>query len=225
MTTATDRSSAVPDGDLLTLVQWLSPAFPVSSYAYSHGLEAEIALGRVTTLDAVEAWIATVLEAGSGRNDALLLLAVLGGRDADEMAELARALAGSAERWEETRAMGAAFAQTLSALGIGDGRARAYPVAVGLAARGLDLPPETVAAVFLQAVAASLVSVAVRFVPLGQADGQRLQAALQPRIVRLAAALGDGTPERVEDALGSAAFGADLAAMTHEGLEVRIFRS
>jgi urease accessory protein len=37
------------EADLLTLTQWLSPAFPVSSYAYSHGLEAAIASGAVMT--------------------------------------------------------------------------------------------------------------------------------------------------------------------------------
>jgi urease accessory protein len=36
------------EADLLTLAQWLSPAFPVSSYAYSHGLEAAIASGAVS---------------------------------------------------------------------------------------------------------------------------------------------------------------------------------
>ena len=31
--------------DFLTLVQWLSPAFPTGAYAYSHGLEAVISEG------------------------------------------------------------------------------------------------------------------------------------------------------------------------------------
>jgi urease accessory protein len=213
------------EADLLNLTQWLSPAFPVSAYAYSHGLEADISAGRIHDGPTAQAWIATVIEAGAGRGDALLLLATLAGRDAGQMADLARALAGSAERWEETRAMGAAFAQTMAAMGRSDGRARPYPVAVGLAARGLDVAPRSVAALFLQAVAASLVSVAVRFVPLGQAEGQRMQAALQPAIAALAAELAAVDMVEVEAHLGTAAFGADLAAMEHEGQEVRIFRT
>ncbi|MGP1356157.1 urease accessory protein UreF [Roseicyclus sp.] len=211
--------------DLLALTQWLSPAFPVSSFAYSHGLEAEIASGRVHDGATAQAWIATVLEAGSGRTDAILLAAAMApGADLDALSDMARALAGSAERWEETRAQGAAFAATRRAMGA-EGEDRPYPVAVGEAARALALPPGTVAALYLQALGGALVSVAVRFVPLGQAEGQRILAALAPLAGRVAAAAAEVPPERVIDSLGGAAFGADLAAMEHETQEVRLFRT
>lgn len=210
------------DGDLLKLTQWLSPGFPVSAYAYSHGLETEIARGRVTGGQDVHDWIAAVLETGAGRTDAILLLAALRGEDRPEaLADLARALAGSRERLEETQAQGRALAETLAALGVGDGVARPYPVALGLAARGLDLPEGMVVRLFLQAFAGALVSVAVRFVPLGQAEGQRVLAALHPGIERAAAA----AMIAGLDGVGTGVFGADLAAMAHEGLEVRIFRT
>ena len=51
-TTTTMRIESAATADLLTLAQWLSPAFPVSGYAYSHGLEAAIAEGRVGDPDA-----------------------------------------------------------------------------------------------------------------------------------------------------------------------------
>jgi urease accessory protein len=213
------------DADLLALAQWLSPAFPVSAYAYSHGLEAEIAAGRIRDAAAAGDWIATVIEAGSGRTDAILLAAALApGSDLDALSETARALAGSAERWEETRAQGADFAATRRAMGA-EVRDRPYPIAVAEAARGLSLAPATVAALYLQAFAGTLVSAAVRFVPLGQSEGQRILADLAPlaeRIARTAAAI---APGEVADALGGAAFGADLAAMEHETQEVRLFRS
>jgi urease accessory protein len=104
---------------------------------------------------------------------------------------------------------------------VGDGVARPYPVALGLAARDLDLPDRMVAALYLQAFAGALVSAAVRFVPLGQAEGQRVLAALHPVIEQVVAdAVAAGL-----DGIGTAVFGADLAAMAHEGLEVRIFRT
>jgi urease accessory protein len=210
------------EGDLLKLTQWLSPGFPVSSYAYSHGLEAEIAEGRVATARDVQDWVAAVLAAGAGRSDAIVMLAARRGTSPDDaLADLAAALAGSRERLEETQAQGRALAETLAALGQGDGIARAYPVALGLAARGLDLPDALVARLYLQAFAGTLVSAAVRFVPLGQAEGQRALAALHPVIERVAdEAVGAGL-----DGIGTAVFGADLAAMRHEGLEVRIFRT
>jgi len=170
----------------------------------------------------VQDWVAAVLAAGAGRTDAILMLAARRGEmDLEALTDLARALAGSRERLEETEAQGRALAETLAALGIGDGVARPYPVALGLAARGLDLPDRVVAALCLQGFAGALVSVAVRFVPLGQTEGQRMLAALHPVIERVAAeAMTAGL-----DGIGTVVFGADLAAMEHEGLEVRIFRT
>jgi urease accessory protein len=78
-----------------------------------------------------------------------------------------------------------------------------------------------VAALYLHAFASNLVSAAVRFVPLGQTDGQRTLAALHPLIER-AAREAAGTPL---DAIVSSVPGADLAAMHHETQDVRIFRT
>lgn len=210
------------DGDLLKLSQWLSPGFPVSSYAYSHGLEAEIAAGRVCNGAGLCDWVASVLLAGAGRTDAILMLAARRGEaSAQALGDLALALAGSRERLEETQDQGRALSETLAALGVGDGVARPYPVALGLAVRGLDLPDGRVAALYLQSIAGALVSAAVRFVPLGQAEGQRVLQRLHPVIE--AAAL--DVCKAGLAGIGTAVFGADLAAMEHEGLEVRIFRT
>jgi urease accessory protein len=225
-TTTGTRTEAMSErADLLTLNRWLSPAFPVSAYAYSHGMEADIAAGRVRDGETTRHWIAAVLEAGSGRTDAILLAAAMApGADLDGLSGLARALAGSAERWEETRAQGAAFAATRRAMGEA-AVDRPYPVTVGEAARALSLPPATVAAHYLQAFAGTLVSVAVRFVPLGQAEGQRILAALAPVADAVAEAAAAVEPAGIEAALGGAVFGADLAAMEHETQEVRLFRT
>lgn len=208
--------------DLLQLTQWLSPGFPVSAYAYSHGLEAEIASERVSDGKAVAAWVAAVLEAGAGRNDAILMLAARRGTaEPGVLGDLAAALAGSRERLEETMAQGSALARTLAGLGVGDGVGRPYPVVLGLATRGLDLTDGLVAALYLQSFAGALVSAAVRFVPLGQAEGQRVLQGLHPVIEAVAeVACLAGL-----DGIGGAVFGADLAAMEHEGQEVRIFRT
>lgn len=210
--------------DLLALCQWLSPAFPVSAYAYSHGLEAAIASGAVNDGAGTEAWITTIIEAGSGRTDAILLAAALNGADLGRLSDIARALASSAERWEETRAQGTAFAATRRAMGA-EVPDRPYPLAVAEAALTLSLAPEVVVSLYLQAFAATLVSAAVRFVPLGQAEGQRIQARLAPCIEAQARSAVALAPGDVEDALGGAAFAADLAAMDHETQEVRLFRT
>ena len=211
--------------DLLTLVQWLSPAFPTGGYAYSHGLEAVIFEGE-RGAPGIGAWIEGVLRHGSGQADAVLLACVLRGGDAADLDAVARAMAGSRERLGETVDQGAAFARTVAAL---TGRTlppralppRALPVAVGEAALGLDLAPEVVVAIYLHAFAANLVACATRFAPLGQTEGQALLAGLHPVIGEVAAwAVGAG----LED-IGTVALGADLAAMRHEELDVRIFKT
>jgi urease accessory protein len=206
---------------LLTLVQWLSPAFPVGSFAYSHGLEWAIDAGHVTDAASLSRWLADVLAEGAGRTDGILLARTLDGDDPTALATLAGALAASRERWTETTEQGAAFLRTTNALTGQDWPAMPLPVAVGVAARGLGLAPDRVISLYLQAFAGALVQAAVRFVPLGQTEGQQVLAGLHPLILRLVA---EAVAAPLE-AIGSGALGSDLAAMQHETMDTRIFRT
>lgn len=210
------------EAGLLALVQWLSPAFPVGSFAYSHGLEWAVAAGEVTSAGSAQEWIAAILAEGAGRTDAILLAAALRGEvPEEELAALAEALAPSRERWAETMEQGRALARTVAALTGDPVPEAAYPVALGVAARPLGLPAERVAGLYLQAFATALVLACVRFVPLGQTEGQAVLAALQPLILRVAA---EAARSGVED-IGSGTIRGDLAAMRHETMDVRIFRT
>ena len=205
----------------LTLAQWLSPAFPVGGFAFSQGLEWAIARGEVGTAEALRRWLEGCLAQGAGRSDAILLcLALRGAVPEAALDDLARALAPSRERLEETEAQGAAFAAAVGVLGM-QVAAAPYPLAVGRAARGLGLEAAEVAALWLQAQATNLVQIAVRLVPLGQGDGQRVLTALQPLILALAEEAAQAGPEE----FGSATFRADLASMQHETMEVRLCRT
>ena len=208
--------------DLLTLVQWLSPAFPTGGFAYSHGLEAAIADGQVVDAGGLRQWLAEVLEFGAGRQDAILLvMALKPGADHAALDQLARALQPSQERLTETLDQGTAFARTVSSL---TGRAlpaRCLPVALGEAASTFALDSEQVVGLYLHSFASNLTSVAMRFMPLGQEAGQGVLGNLHPLIADLAASAVLWTL----DDLGSAALGADMAAMQHETMDVRIFRT
>ena len=65
----------------LTLMQWLSPAFPVGAFAYSHGLEKVIADGTVRDAPTLQQWLSDLLTHGSGRADAILLAAAYSTED------------------------------------------------------------------------------------------------------------------------------------------------
>ncbi|HXD45259.1 MAG TPA: urease accessory UreF family protein, partial [Pseudolabrys sp.] len=182
-----------------------------------------------------EGWIADVLVHGAGCSDLIFFaeawraLAAADTPRLRHVAQLAAAFAVSAERRLETLGQGTAF---LAAVGtvwphpallaaFQAGAEIAYPVAVGASTAAHGLPLAASAHAFLQAFAANLVSAGVRLVPLGQTDGQRVLAALEPVIAEMARrAL--VTPL---DAMGASAFRADLASLRHETQYTRLFRS
>jgi len=212
---------------LLRLLTWLSPAFPVGSFGYSHGLETAIREGAVTDAGALTGWIATLLEHGSGWTDAVLARAAWTAVTAedhtalDEIAELAEALAPSLERRRETLSQGEAFLTAVAAWHAPPIASAAYPVAVGAAAGAAGIPLAPALTAWLHAFAANLVSVAVRAIPLGQSDAVAVIAALEPVILRTAHLASESTL----DDLGQAAILSDIAAMRHETLEGRLFGS
>lgn len=203
------------------LAAWFSPAFPVGAYSYSHGLEWAVEAGAVGDRPGLAAWVADLLRFGAGRTDAILLRHAFAADDPAPIAELADALAPSAERRLETLAQGTAFARTAAAVWGLPLAPAPYPVAVGRAARLLHLPLEPTATLYLQAFAANVVSAGVRLIPLGQTDGQRITAELMP----VAAGIAAETRGLALDEVGGCALGADLAAMLHETQYTRLYRT
>ena len=215
--------TAIPmrDADLLTLTQWLSPAYPVGAFAWSHGLERAIARGDVGSRQDLAVWLSSLLEQGAGRTDAILLCAAYRAKEVAEVAALAAALAPSRERRMETMQQGAAFATTTRAVWDMDLPDMAFPVAVGRAAALRALPLAPVLHVWLQAFVSNLVQAAQRLMPVGQTEGQRILAGLAPAILAVAEAAEGATL----DDIGSATFAIDTASMQHESQTSRIFRS
>ena len=232
--------------DLLTLQVWLSPAFPVGGFTYSHGLEWAIEAGDVVDADGLRRWLGDVLMHGAGRSDAILLVrahraAAAGDLDRlAEVIELSAALQPSKERRLEASAQGAAFVRAIADTWSNprfDGLVAAtssrfappawpavpwtHAVAVGVAAAAHGLDARDVAPAFVQAFAASVLSAGVRAVPLGQSEGLRVLRALTP----LVRAVADGAAEASLDDVGGAAFLADVASMRHETQYTRLFRS
>ena len=212
--------------EVLTLSAWLSPAYPVGAYTYSHGIEHAVESGAVRDGATTGAWIRDSLSVGAGRTDAILLADAwrLAGDEAglDDLSELAGALASSFERLTETQDQGAAFAAvTAWAWNDPASQAAPYPIALGAAAGRAGFALDTVLAMFLQAWAANLVSAAVRLVPLGQTEGARIVADLQPLVLAVACEAAKGSL----DEIGSAAILSDIASMRHEAQTTRLFRT
>jgi urease accessory protein len=215
---------------------WLSPAFPVGSFAYSHGLEWVYEAGDIRDAESLKAWIAEILRFGTGRNDLILFAAAYratagGSAPAlEEAAELALALATSAERRLETATQGDAFlaaisrawpCRALESFAETWAEPVAYPIAVAVAAAGHAIPAAEALEAFGLGFVSNLVSAAVRLGAIGQTDGQRVIAALLPEIEEIAAFAASASL----DDLGGCAFRSDLAALRHETQYTRLFRS
>ncbi|WP_420963028.1 urease accessory protein UreF [Brucella sp. IR073] len=214
---------------LLRLAAWLSPAFPVGAFSYSGGLEQAVHDGQVHDRESLQNWLETILAHGAQWNDAVLLAAAYRAFDDEqrfaEIAELAEALAGSAERHRETMLQGEAFLAAAASWPhplVGRFSPRmAYPVAVGAVAGAHDTGLEPTLALYLHAAVSNLVSAAIRCGVLGQRDGVAVLAAIEPHIGDTAARAATSTL----DDLGSAAILSDIASLKHETLGVRLFRS
>lgn len=204
--------------DRLRLTQILSPAFPIGAFAHSQGLEWAIATGRVTDGQTLQDWTRAIITHGSGRQDAVFLsLARRPDADLTELAELYAAYLPSAGRALEAAELGQGF-RTLT-----DPTTPPLPyvIALGRETAALDIPEAEILALYLQSLAAQLISVAVRFLPLGQVEGQRVLSALAPTIAETARAATGVS----EDDLWTFTPGADIAAMAQGTMETRIFRS
>jgi urease accessory protein len=221
---------------LYRLLAWLSPAYPIGSFSYSHGIETAVEEGLVFDRLSLVAWLQTVLRAGTGRVDGALFAAAFRAARAsdwpafDAVAERAAAWRGTSEMALESRQQGGSFLSiTRTAWAHADldaaherlGGEIALPVAVALAAAAHGIALEAALEGYLHAFAANLISAAVRSVPLGQSDGQIALASLEPAVREaVEAALTDDL-----DDVGTATPLLDWCSMRHETQYTRLFRS
>ena len=239
-----DRKSPSPasrergfDRGLYRLLTWLSPGFPIGAFSFSHGLEAAVESGAVVGRGALQQWIASVVAYGSGRVDADILRDAYRSAAASELTALVLvnrrgiAFRPTAEMTLETAVQGAAFLDTCRAArgeafldrwaAAPDDSPVCYAAAVGGVTARAEIPLDWALTAYLQAMAANLVSAGLRLGIIGQTDGQRILAALEPVIAAAAVA----TLTRGPEAFGSATFAVELASMAHETQYTRLFRS
>ena len=216
---------------------WLSPAFPIGAFAYSHGLELAAERGWLGSRAALEAWLADLMTLGALGNDLVLMAhAWRAARAAhwDELeglAALSVALQPTAERHLEATQQGRSFLDAAAASWPSDAVAEldrrlgpvgvGYAVAVGTAAAGHAVPLDDALAAYALAFLSNLVSAAIRLSIIGQVGGQQVIAALALTAETAARRAATATL----DDLASAVMLADLASIAHETQYTRLFRS
>ena len=222
----------------LRLFQLVSPALPVGAFSYSEGLEVLVQAGQVGGAEPLAHWLRAELRRGGVAIEAAALaglqqqLSRWRAGDADAAAALLDrdgwllAQREAPELRAQQRQMGQSLLQLLADLGFPLPAAApcpglAWPAAFAWAACSLGLASPAVEEAYLYGWVANQISAAVRLVPLGPTQGQRLQLELAPLIAERAAALAVMDPGH----LWNGGVGAGLAQLQHAELYSRLFRS
>jgi urease accessory protein len=223
----------------LAALQFADGLFPAGGFAHSLGLETYVQDGVVRDRPGLEAFVAAHLEGSAGPADAVGVAAAVRLAGAADVAgwialdERLEAMKAVPETREASRQMGRQTLRVAAGLAadevltglaraVGDGLAPGHHAAVFGAALGrAGVEAEMAAAAYLHSTAALLVGAGLRLIALGQLDGQRVLAAMRPRIARLAA---DAATARPAD-MWSFNPGLELAGLRHATLEARLFRS
>ena len=223
----------------LALLQFADGLFPAGGFAHSFGLETYVQEGVVRDRAGLEAFVSAHLEGSAGPADAVAAACAVRQAAAADVAgwvtldERLEAMKAVPELRAASRQMGRQTLRVAAALGgdafladlaraVDDGLTAGHHAAVFGAALGrAGVEPAEAAGAYLYSTAALLVGAGLRLVALGQVDGQRVLAAMRPRIARLAAA---AAVVRADD-MWSFTPGLELASLRHATLDARLFRS
>ena len=213
----------------LRLYQLVSPALPVGAFSYSEGLEVLVQAGRLEGPEPLEAWLRAELSRGAVAIEASALAPLHQGLCAasPDVLELDGWLLAQREAPEvraQQRQMGHSLLQLLADLGwpLPSGLSPlAWPAAFAWAAVCLEITSPALEEAYLYGWVANQISAAVRLVPLGPTQGQRLQLQLAPLIADRATALAAADPHQS----WNGGIGAGLVQLQHAELYSRLFRS
>jgi urease accessory protein len=214
---------------LARLLQLASPALPVGAYSYSQGLEAAIEAGAVHDSASAGRWIGDVLAYSFATMEAPLFLRLCTAWSAGDVAAAGRwnalflASRDTAELRAETAQMGYSLARLLPQLDAGEVPLQepSFPAAFAHAVVAWGIDPQEALVAYFWSWLENQVLAAVKALPLGQTDGQRMLASLGGRLEDLAR-----RAAQIDDD-GLAGFTPRLALLSarHETQYSRLFRS
>ena len=216
----------------LRLLQLVSPSLPVGAYSYSQGLEAAVEAGIVRDAASARRWIGDVLAISMQGMEAPVFLRLATAWERQDVAAARRWNAEfvASRETSELRAETLQMAYSLRNLlrGLGEDVATleaiedlAYPTAFAFAVARWNIDAREALGAYLFAWLENQMLAALKSVPLGQTDGQRILMELAGRI----AAVVDAAAAAGDDDLANLAPGLALLSARHETQYSRIFRS
>ncbi len=214
---------------LAKLLQLASPALPVGAYSYSQGLEAAVEAKIIRDAASAQRWITDVLMYSVMRMEAPLLLRLCAAWRENDLAKVKQwnalflASRESAELRAETAQMGYSLCKLTRELGMPEIALEeiAFPVVYAHAVTQWHIDPHDALIAYLWSWLENQVMAALKAVPLGQTNGQKILLALGARL--------DAGAEEIaamdDDDLGNFAPGLALLSSIHETQYSRLFRS
>jgi len=207
------------------LLQLASPTLPVGAYSYSGGLEAAAEAGIVKDAKSAERWIGDVLEFSVLRMEVPMLLRMIE-EPSEEWNVQFLASRETAELRAETVQMGYSLNRLLPELGVEPCPYEdpSFPAAYAQAVRAWGIPARQALTAYLWAWLENQVMAAVKAVPLGQTDGQKMLLALGARLHEISEEEpGNFAPGLAM--LSNFAPGLAMLSSLHETQYSRLFRS
>lgn len=226
----------------LCLLQLASPGLPVGGYSYSEGLETLVESKKIDGEESFNNWLKDSLKFGSIQLETALTIRGYQAAISTDLAALiywnnwATATRETEElrrqSWQMGRALIRLFLE-IEELSSGvlmgflrekveeDSNFCNLAIAFGIAAATWEIDPEDMALGYLHSWATNLINAAVKLIPLGQTQGQKLLFSLQTPIAETATEVF----KLEDDDLASCSWGLSLASMNHEIQYARLFRS
>lgn len=218
---------------LLHLMRLVSPALPVGAYVYSQGMESAVESGWVNSAASAEEWLRGILTYGVGRLDAPVFLRLYDAwqeQSIEAVCEWNQFLLASRETSElllEDTQMGAALMRLLKDLNVPRAHEQQIPspasfvTAFALSASYWQVDKQSALQGLLWSWLENQVAAAIKLIPLGQTQGQRLLIALTKDIKVTAELAVDILTDNIGWSLPRLA----MASMRHESQYSRLFRS
>ena len=215
------------------LLQLASPSLPVGAYSYSQGLEAAVEARIVRDFDSAARWVGDVMELSMASMEAPIFLRLVGAWFAGDARGVARwnaeliATRETAELRAETLQMGFSLRSLIRDLEVPGAAALdrfeeiAFPTAYAFAVAAWKIAPREALEAYLFAWLENQMLAALKCVPLGQTEGQRLLLTLGQRIPAVA----ERAAQLRDDELANFAPGLAIASSRHETQYSRLFRS
>ncbi len=223
----------------LSLLQFSDGLFPTGAYAHSMGLEWYVQAGTLKNAQEARELVAGYLETTVKPTDAVMMLGARQSAESNNLKALLEldlrldAMKAAAEQREASQQIGRQIARVAAALcrapiiqryfeSIASGVTPGHQaIAFGVVGAALGWEPLRATEAYLYTSAVTMVSAAVKLIPLGQLEGQQILWSLHGLIADLANKVMDARPE---DAW-SFNPGLEIASMRHAKLEARLFRS